>query len=402
MKHWLNRTVLGIGLASLFADIGHELATCAMPALLASLGGASAALGIIEGIADGLASFAKLLSGVYSDRLARRKPLAVLGYVMTASGMASFALATQWWHILLGRTAGWLGRGVRKPVRNVLLAEATTPETYGRVFGFERAMDCAGAVIGPSMAIYLIHTVGLKSLFALTLIPGLAAAMCIAFLVREKPHTLQQDRKLSLSLYVLPREFRQFLLGVGIAGLGDFSNAFLILWATQAFTPHYGLETAASYAVLFYIGYNAIYMVSCYANGLLADRFSKKWVLAIGYSLAVIPAAALMVPGDSFVKFAVVFAASGWYMGVWETVESSTAAMLLPSDVRGTGFGVLATVNGIGDLFSSIIVGALWVISPVAAMGFVMAASLIGAAIIARTHPITMQLAPGESPGANG
>ena len=131
---WLNSTVLGVALASLASDVGHEMATTAMPALLASLGASSALLGLIEGLADGLSSFAKLLSGLYSDRLERRKPLAVVGYVVTASGMASFALATQWWHVLLGRVGGWIGRGVRTPVRNVLLAEATDPATYGRAF----------------------------------------------------------------------------------------------------------------------------------------------------------------------------------------------------------------------------------------------------------------------------
>src|ERR1700722_12199142 len=100
---WLNATVFGIGLASLCSDVGHEIATAAMPALLATVGASSAVLGLIEGLADGLSSFAKLLSGLYCDRWRRRKPLAVVGYLVTASGMASFALATQWWHVLLGR-----------------------------------------------------------------------------------------------------------------------------------------------------------------------------------------------------------------------------------------------------------------------------------------------------------
>src|SRR5207237_6847186 len=134
-------------------DVGHEIATTAMPALLATVGAGAAVLGLIEGLADGLSSLAKLLSGLYSDRLRRRKPLAVAGYFVTASGMASFALATQWWHVLLGRVGGWLGRGVRTPVRNVLMTEATTPETYGRAFGFERALDSAGAIVGPSLAL---------------------------------------------------------------------------------------------------------------------------------------------------------------------------------------------------------------------------------------------------------
>lgn len=185
---WLNATVFGIGLASLCSDVGHEMATTAMPALLASVGATSALLGLIEGSADGLASFAKLYSGLYSDRLSRRKPLAVVGYFVTASGMASFAFASQWWHVLLGRIGGWLGRGVRTPVRNVLLAEATTPKTYGRAFGFERAMDSAGAVIGPLIATAIVARAGIRSVFLWTLIPGVAAAMIIALFVRERPH----------------------------------------------------------------------------------------------------------------------------------------------------------------------------------------------------------------------
>ncbi|HEX4055983.1 MAG TPA: MFS transporter [Tepidisphaeraceae bacterium] len=383
---WLNSTVLGIGVASLFSDVGHEMATAAMPVLLAALGVNSAALGLIEGLADGVSGFAKLFSGLYSDRLKRRKPLAVVGYCVTAVGMASFGLATQWWHVLLGRVGGWLGRGARTPVRNVLLTEATTPETYGRAFGLERAMDSVGAVIGPSLALLLLTVLGTRHfrwLFACVLIPGLMAALCIGLLVREKPHEPEHKAGLWSGIRSLPASFRRYLVGVGIAGIGDFSNTLLILWATQAWTPRFGRHTAAAWAMTFYIGYNVVYTLSSYFSGGLADRFPKNRVLATGYAIAVIPAAALLWPGTSFIKFAIVFAFSGLYMGVWETLENSTAATLLPSAARGTGFGVLATVQGIGDFLSSTIVGFLWVLHPMWAMGFVIIMSLVGAAVIA-------------------
>ncbi len=383
VNHWLNSTVLGIGLASLLSDVGHEMATTAMPALLATLGASSAALGLIEGLSDGLSSFAKLLSGLYSDRLRRRKPLAVIGYFVTASGMASFALATQWWHVLLGRAFGWLGRGVRTPVRNVLLTEATTPETYGRAFGLERAMDSAGAVVGPLLAVGLGASLGIHWIFACTLVPGLLAALVIALLVRERPHEPRPQSRLWGDLRSLPKPFKEYLVGVGVAGIGDFSNTLLILWATQAWIPRFGIANAAKTAMLFYVGYNVVYTVSCYVSGILADRFPKHWVLSIGYSLAIIPAAALIWPGDDLVKFAVVFGFSGLYMGVWETLESSTAATMLPAATRGGGFGLLATVNGVGDFVSSALVGSLWVVSPRAAMAFVIVMSLAGATIIA-------------------
>jgi len=384
---WLNSTVVGIALASLFSDIGHEMATTAMPVLLSSVGASAAALGLIEGLADGAASFAKLGSGLYTDRLRRRKPLAVVGYVVTASGMASFAFATRWWHVLLGRVGGWLGRGARTPVRNVLLAEATTPGTYGRAYGFERAMDSIGAVIGPLCTLLLVAAIGLRWTFALTLIPGLVAALLIWLLVRERPHEPQSRARLFTSIGALPHEFHKYLVGVGFAGLGDFSNTLLILWATQAWAPRFGLAKAAQLAMAFYVGYNVIYAASCYLSGVLADRFPKNRVLAIGYSLAVIPALALMWPGTALFKFAVAFGFSGLYMGVWETLESSTAATILPRSVRGVGFGVLATVNGLGDFFSSAAVGLLWTVSPIWAMLFVIVVSLTGSAVIFTNRP---------------
>jgi MFS family permease len=384
---WLNRTTLGIGLASLFSDVGHEMATAAMPVLLASIGANSAVLGLIEGLADGAASFAKLASGLYSDRLRRRKPLAVVGYLVTACGMASLALVTQWWQVLIGRVAAWLGRGARAPVRNVLLSEATTPETYGRAFGFERAMDSIGAVIGPLLSLILVALIGLRLTFALTIIPGVMSALLIAALVREREHTPQPHVHLVSGMASLPVEFRKYLLGVGVAGLGDFANTLLILWATQAWTPMFGLARAAQLAMLYYVGYNVVYAASCYVSGQLADRFAKNRVLAVGYSLEIVPALALMLPGTSLVKFAIVFGFSGLYMGVWETLESATAATMLPSSTRGIGFGVLATVNGVGDFLSSAVVGALWILDPRVAMLIVIATSLVGAAIIVRTRP---------------
>jgi len=155
---WLNRTVLGIGLASLFSDWSGEIATTVMPAFLATMGVAGAWLGAIEGISDGLSSFAKMASGCYTDRWQRRKPIAVLGYLVTALGTASLGLATAAWHVLMSRAFAWLGRGVRTPVRKALLAAAVTRETYGRAFGFERMMDTLGAIIGPATAFLLLET----------------------------------------------------------------------------------------------------------------------------------------------------------------------------------------------------------------------------------------------------
>lgn len=376
----MNSTVLGFGLASFFSDIGLESTAVLLPVLIATLGAGSLALGLIEGLADGLSCLARLAAGHLSDRLRRLKPLVVATYVLVAGGMAALALAFLWWHVLILRLVTSLGRGVRTPVRNVLLVEATQPEQYGRVFGFERTMDSAGAVAGPLVALLLIGVIGVRGVFAASLIPGLLAAFLVVILVRERragprPHPpAQEDGR------ALPPPFRRFLAGAGVAGLGDFSNLLLVLWATQAWTPEYG-PAALQMAMLCYVGYNAVFALSCAVSGWLADRLPRQYVLAVGYALAVVPAVALLVPGVSVLKFVVAFGCSGLYMGVVETLEPATAATMLPQPVRGKGFGILSAVNGVGDCLSSILVGFLWWLNPAAAMGFVIATTLTGAAI---------------------
>ena len=241
-QRWLNRTVLGIGLASLLSDWSHEIATTILPAFLASMGAAAAWLGVIEGVADGLSSFAKMASGFYTDKFQRRKPIAVVGYLVTACGTASFGLATAAWHILISRSLAWLGRGVRTPVRKALLAAAVTKVTYGRAFGFERMMDTVGAIVGPATAFVLLAALqhNYRRVFLLTLIPGVCAAGVIAFLVREKEREPVAHISFSKRLRLLPRPYRKFLVAVGIFGAGDFAPTLLILLATQKLTPTLG------------------------------------------------------------------------------------------------------------------------------------------------------------------
>jgi hypothetical protein len=175
-QSWLNRTVLGVGLTSLFSDWGHEIATAVLPAFLATIGAGPVWLGAIEGIADGLSSFTKLAAGHYTDRLKRRKPLAILGYAFTAIWTASFAFATHASHVLLARSAAWLGRGVRSPAKKALLAADVPPNAYGRAFGFERLMDAVGAIAGPLTALWLLEFRPVSTAVFLWTLPGMVAA----------------------------------------------------------------------------------------------------------------------------------------------------------------------------------------------------------------------------------
>lgn len=361
-RRWLNRTVLGIGLASLFSDWSHEIATAVMPAFLATMGVAAAWLGLIEGVSDGLSSFAKMASGFYTDRLTRRKPIAVAGYVITALGTAAFGLATSAWHVLLARAGAWLGRGVRTPVRKALLAGSVTKETYGRAFGFERMMDTLGAIVGPATAFALLPLLHhhYPTLFALTLIPGLLAVALIAFVVKERERKPVPHVSFGQSLRALPPRFRKFLVAVGLFGAGDFAHTMLILLATQKLAPTLGTAKAASVAVGLYVVHNVFYAGFSMIAGWLADRFNKGYLLAVGYFLAAAMAAAIIVLPMNVWTLAVVFVVGGVYVAVEETLEDSFCAELVGEEHHGMAFGTLATVNGVGDFASSIIVGTLW------------------------------------------
>jgi MFS family permease len=361
-KRWLNSTVLGIGLASLFSDWSHEIATTAMPAFLATMGVAAAWLGVIEGVSDGLSSFAKMASGFYTDRLQRRKGIAVGGYLVTAMATASFALATNAWHVLAARGTAWLGRGVRTPVRKALLAASVSPDAYGRAFGLERTMDTLGAIIGPLSALILlqISAHNYRFLFLCTLLPGLLAAAVIAFFVREDKRAPVPHISFGERLRLLPSLYRRFLVAVGLFGSGDFAHTLLILLATQKLTPSLGIARATTIAVTLYVLHNIFYASFSFIAGWLADRMRKNLLLALGYALAGLMAIAIVLLPPSIWTFLLVFGSGGIYVAIEETVEDSLCAELVPKAHHGMAFGVLATVNGIGDFLSSIVVGALW------------------------------------------
>ena len=384
---WLNRTVVGVGLASLFSDWSHEIATTVLPAFLATMGVAAAWLGLIEGVADGVSSVVKLASGYYTDRLQRRKPIAVAGYVITALGTAAFGLATSAWHVLLARSTAWLGRGVRTPVRKALLAGAVTSDTYGRAFGFERMLDTIGAIVGPITALVLLQVLNnsYTTLFALTLIPGLIAAALIAFLVKEKARAPVPHISFGASLRALPPRFRRFLMAVGLFGMGDFAHTLLILLAVQSLTPALGAGPAAAVGAALYVLHNIVYAGCSMLAGWFADRVEKKYLLAAGYFLAALMALAIIVLPLNVGALAAIFALGGLYVAIEETVEDSLCAELVNKEQHGVAFGTLATVNGIGDFASSLAVGVLWTtFGTQVAFGYSAVLFILGGTLVAR------------------
>lgn len=387
-KGWLNRTVLGVGLTSLFSDWSHETATAVLPAFLAMIGAGPGWLGAIEGIADGLSSFAKLSAGYYTDRLKRRKPLAVFGYAVTALATASFAFATHAYDVLIGRAVAWLGRGVRSPARKALLAGDVSPSAYGRAFGLERLMDTLGAIAGPLTAMWLLRVThhSYRTVFLWTLLPGMIAVASFWFLVRERPIAARKEQSFWTGLKELPGSFREFLLGVGIFGSGDFSHTLLILYATRMLTPAQGAVRAASIAIGLYTLHNVFYAGSAYGSGWISDHVRhRKVILAGGYALAGVTALFLMAAPSSLWLLGVIFVLAGLYVGTEEALEDSLAAELIPREQHGMAFGTLAAVNAVGDFLSSVVVGFLWAaVSVKAAFSFSAVLFFVGAFMILR------------------
>ena len=248
-------------------------------------------------------------------------------------------------------------------------------------------MDTIGAIVGPASAVVLLTLFHhhYPSLFAVTLIPGLTAAALIAILVKEKERRPVPHISFGERLRLLSAAYRKFLVAVGLFGAGDFAHTLLILFATQKLTPAFGATKAASVAVGLYVAHNVFYAAFAGVAGWLADRFEKPLVLAAGYGLAALMAVLIVVLPPTVATFAVVFVLGGIYVAIEETLEDSLCAELVGEEHHGMAFGVLATVNGVGDFLSSIVVGALWsAFGTTAAFGYSALLFVAGALLVLR------------------
>jgi MFS family permease len=383
-----NPGVLGIGLGSLLSDTGHEMATAALPGFLRSLGAPAAALGAIEGVADAALSASKVAGGVVADRPdVERKAVTAGGYAITALGHGAFGVATVWPAVAVARAISWIARGGKAPARDSLLAGSVSEDQLGRAFGVERAMDSIGAVLGPLLAAPLIVAVGYRWLFAISVIPGLLAALAVLLLVREVPRVVHAAKPVVAPMRTLLREpgpFRRLSLGVGLYGLGNFSATLLILRATQLLHAHGRSNTdAAAVAVLLYAAHNGANAVAAYPGGVLADRIGRRVVLILGVTLFAVACVLFAFGSANIGALAVLFVMVGTSTAFVETGEGAHAAELLDPAVRGRGFGLLGLIDGIGDLVSSVVVGVLFTLAS-AGWAFLYAAALavLGAIVL--------------------
>jgi MFS family permease len=383
---WLNRNVVGLAINRFLSDFGHEAGTAVLPLFLTAIGAPAIALGLIEGVADALSSFAKLLGGWLGDRVERRRPWAAGGYLLTGLTTGLYGVFPWWPWTLLVRTIGWAGRGLRSPLHDALLTDSVPADARGRAFGFDEAADTAGAVAGPLAALAIIsvgprgeggmHSYGV--VFWLAAIPGILAAVSILTLVKERKHPILRGETFAGSLRMLPPSYRRYLVGVFTFGCGDFSHTMLTLYAVQSLAPHYG-RSAGVIAIQLYALHNILYAIGAYPAGALADRFGKRGFLIVAYGLAALMNLFLMLAQPSLLMLALVFVLAGVAYAFQQSLERAIAADITPVQVRSTGFGVLAAANGVGDFVSSAIVGTLWtMVSPATGFAYAFLVTAVG------------------------
>ena len=380
-RPWLTRSVFAIAIASLLSDACYELIIPLLPAFITSLGGGPAALGIMEGLADGVAFPLKLTGGVLADRTKRRRAWTMAGYLGVGIFMPAIALMQTTAGVITMRASAWASRGFRSPIRDTLLVDDTNPKYVNRAFGFQRALDTVGAVIGPALGMSLI-ALGWQARNAILVgvVPGVLAGLSYLF-VSERPRSTPPKAPLHLAIVGLPKTFLRYLVAAGVFGAGNFSATLLVLVAMRAFAPHLNGTLTVTYATGLYLLHNVLQASFSFPASLLSERVGAGRLLSVSFALFTIVAIIIATASSSIVAVVVAFALAAIGVAIVEPMEGTFATQLLPAQRRGTGFGVLASVNGVGDLISSAGVGLLWqAFGPAVAFGS--AAVLCGAGTV--------------------
>ncbi len=359
----LGRTVVALAAVSLLTDASSEMIYPLLPVFLtATLGAGAATLGAIEGAAESTAALLKLASGWWSDRLPRRKPLVVAGYALASAARPLVALAGSAGQVLAVRLADRVGKGIRSSPRDALLAAAVPPEARGRAFGFHRAADHLGAVLGPLAAFALLRGAGadVRTVFALAAVPAALAVAVLVFGVREAPPAARPRRAPPLPAGPGPldadaaagRPLVALLAAVTLFTLGNSTDAFLILRAAQLGVP-------VALVPLLWALLHVVKSASSTPGGALSDRVGRRPLIAAGwlvYAAVYLGFAAADAPWHAWA----LFAAYGVVFGLTEGAEKALVADLAPSARRGAAFGWYHGAVGAAALPASLLFGALW------------------------------------------
>jgi MFS family permease len=355
----ISTNVLVLGVVSLLTDMSSEMIYPVMPLFLSLIGASGLIIGMIEGASETTASLLKVVSGWYSDKFDRRKPFIVSGYSLSSLIKPALIWATTPFQVLWIKIAERVGKGIRSAPRDALIADSTPQEVRGVAYGFHKAMDSLGAVVGPIITLVIILTVALSELgtyrliFAIAVIPAFVAVAVIFFFVREKEKVAKQStRTFRRGLSELDRPFWLLIVVVLTFYIGEISYVFFILKAQV-------VEEDLVMTIALYVLYNALFVLVSIPAGHLSDKLGRKPVILFAFGLFALTCI-VMATASSLAFLSVGFALFGVYKGASEGVLKAYVTDIVPSDLRGTALGTFHTAVGLVMLPGGLIAGFLW------------------------------------------
>ncbi|MCX6824905.1 MAG: MFS transporter [candidate division SR1 bacterium] len=360
----ISRNVLLLGLVSLLTDLSSQMVFPLIPLFLASLGAGATVIGVVEGAADSTAALLKVFSGYLSDKFKKRKIFVLVGYAFSTITKPLFALAKTWPSVLVFRVIERIGKGLRDAPRDALVADSTAPEFMGKAYGIQRAMDGIGSVLGAVLALVLFPLLGYQNLFLFAFFPGLIAVIAILFVKEAKDMKKEQHREhlkvqpkieiptLGASIKLLPNNLKLFILVSALFGLVNFGYAFLLLKAKSVGATDHR-------AIVYYVIFYGVYTLISTPVGILSDRWGRKTMLWIGYSLFLLVTLGLALVSQlgRVISFFVVF---GLVFAIVDGTERALVVDLAGKNQKGTALGIFHTAIGIVALPGGYILGMLW------------------------------------------
>ena len=352
----ITRNVFVLGLVSMLTDISSEMIFSILPLFMTNVLGIGAAfLGTIEGIAESTASILKLFSGVWSDKLGKRKIFVVAGYTFSTISKPIFAVSQNFFHVLAARVGDRFGKGLRTSPRDAIIADTVDKKYRGKVFGLERSMDRMGAVLGPIFALLLFSAISYRGIFWISVIPAALAVLLLIFFVKVKEKSDEKSfksEKQILSFKGLSINLKLFYLISAIFAIGNFSYAFLLLRAQN-------IGLTITNTILLYLIFNITFMLIAFPSGILSDKIGRRNTIFMGFFLFFLLCMGLAMFASPAIV-AVWFIIYGISMAVLDGNQRAFVADLVPSEKRGTALGLFNAIVGIAVLPASIIAGFLW------------------------------------------
>ena len=350
----LSRNTFLLAFASLFADISTEMLYPILPIFLTqTLKASGSVVGLIEGVAGATQNIAQGISGAVSDKLQRRKPIALVGYFLAAIGKPLMGAATAWPGVLGGRFLDRLGAGTRSAPRHALIASSVDEADRGRAFGLEGVGDNTGAFVGPLLAVLLLIVwhLDIRLIFYLAVIPGLLAFLMVVF-VEERPVAVTAKSKIDVNLRQFPKPYWKYLVATALFGIGNSSNAFLILQTKD-------IGASLMMTILTYAGFNFVAALISYPSGFLSDRLGRRNVLILAYAIFLVTYLGFALTRN-VVLIAVLFVFYGLYQGIFRSVGKALASDYVPEQLRASGIGWYSATVGLFGLVASLVAGWLW------------------------------------------